>query len=302
MSILDCVVVGGGPAGLTAAIYLARFRRDFRLIDDGESRARWIPLSRNYPGFPEGVAGEDLLARMREQAVRYGAALGPGRVETLRRDGDGFRLVLADGETLAARTVILATGVAENQPALPNLIEAVKAGVVRICPICDGFETIGRRVGVLGDSDHAAAEALFLRTFSDQVTLVLTAPDALSPSRRQALAEARVEVVAAAVAQVRIEADGEVRVLRLEDGAPVRRFDTLYSAFGVTPQTALALGVGAACDADGRLVADDHRETSIPNLFAAGDMVRGLNQIGVAVGEAALAATAIHNRLPRPLA
>ena len=98
MSILDCVVVGGGPAGLTAAIYLARFRRDFRLIDDGESRARWIPLSRNYPGFPEGVAGEDLLARMREQAVRYGAALGPGRVETLRRDGDGFRLVLADGD------------------------------------------------------------------------------------------------------------------------------------------------------------------------------------------------------------
>ena len=78
--------------------------------------------------------------------------------------------------------------------------------------------------------------------------------------------------------------------------------EALALQFGVTPQTALALGVGAACDADGRLVADDHRETSIPNLFAAGDMVRGLNQIGVAVGEAALAATAIHNRLPRPLA
>src|SRR5665213_502985 len=120
---LDCVVVGGGPAGLTAAIYLARFRRDFRLIDGGDSRARWIPLSRNYPGFPDGVSGEDLLARMGDQARRYDAAIQPGTVEWLERTAEGFRLGLENGETLEASTVILATGVVENQPDLPHCVD-----------------------------------------------------------------------------------------------------------------------------------------------------------------------------------
>ena len=299
MDSLDCVVVGGGPAGLTAAIYLARFRRDFRLIDGGDSRAQWIPLSRNYPGFPDGISGEALLGLMREQARRYRAALQSGRVERLETGHDSFRLTLENGEILQARAVILATGVSENLPDLPHLGEAVKAGIVRICPICDGYETIGRAVGVLGGGDHAAAEALFVRGFSDRVSLVLIGDGApLSPQRRRALAEADIDVVVARIDQVRIEADGEVRVLHLQ-GEDARRFDTVYSAFGVTARSDLAVQAGARLDQDGRLVTDEHQETSVKGLFAAGDLVRGLNQIGVAVGEAALAATAVHNRAPR---
>jgi thioredoxin reductase (NADPH) len=293
-------VVGGGPAGLTAAIYLARFRRRFHLIDGGDSRARWIPLSRNYPGFPDGVTGEDLLTRLRDQARRYGAQTLEGQVEALEIDGDGFRLTLEDGAELRSATVILATGVVENEPNLPDCAGAVKRGLIRICPICDGYETVGKAVGVIGNSDHAAAEALFLRTYSDEVTLILVGEDCRLPGeRRQALAEAGIAVAATPIETVQVE-DGAIRALCL-DGAE-RRFDTLYSAFGTTPQAQLAVQAGAAQDAAGRLVVGDHCETSVKGLFAAGDLVRGLNQIAVATGEAALAATAIHSRLPRTMA
>ncbi len=211
-----------------------------------------------------------------------------------------IRIVLADGSELRAATVILATGVVENEPDLPDCIGAVKRGLIRICPICDGLETVGKAVGVVGDSDHAAAEALFLRTYSDDVTLILVGETpTLSPDRAKALAEVNVEVVLLPIDQVRIE-EGVIRALGVGGGE--RRFDTLYSAFGTTPQTQLAVQVGAERDETGRLVTGDHSETSVRGLFAAGDLVRGLNQIAVATGEAALAATAIHNRLPRQVA
>lgn len=295
--ILDCVVVGGGPAGLTAAVYLARFRRSFVLIDSGASRASWIPLARNYPGFPEGISGADLLKKVRAQAQHYGAPLVQARVEGLERTDRGFRLT--DGnEEWAARRVILATGVVENEPNLPGCLDAVRRGLVRICPICDGYEGAGKNVGVLGNSDHAAAEALFLRTYSDAVTLILVGGDChLPPERRRQLEDAGIPVVETPIEAVSLE-HGAISAFNLA-GGEIHRFDTVYSAFGVTPQFALADAVGARRDESGRLYVGDHQETSIPGLFAAGDLVRGLNQISVAVGEAALAATAVHNSLPR---
>lgn len=290
-------MVGGGPAGLTAAIYLARYRRRFRVFDTGSSRASWIPLSRNYPGFPDGLPGAELLGRMRAQALRYDAQLVEAKVETLRRTDGGFEVTTAAGRVRASR-VILATGVIENEPNLPDCLDAVRRGLIRICPICDGYEGAGKRVGVLGNSDHAAAEALFLRSFTQKVTLILVgeSPD-LPAERRRALEAADVTVIQGPIEAVAIE-NGAIRALNMAAGE-VHAFDTLYSAFGVTPRYALAEQVGAARDDDGRLIVGAHQETSVPGLYAAGDVVRGLNQIAVATGEAALAATAVHNSLPR---
>src|SRR5579875_1755194 len=106
--VLDCAVIGGGPAGLTAAIYLARFRRRVTVFDAGRSRAEWIPRSHNLPGFPDGVHGPVLLEKMREQARRYGAALQRTEVGSLERQGGVF-VVGVDGEPVQARTVLLAT-------------------------------------------------------------------------------------------------------------------------------------------------------------------------------------------------
>jgi thioredoxin reductase (NADPH) len=293
---LDAVIVGAGPGGLTAALYLARFRRDVLVVDGGDSRAAWIPITHNHPGFPDGVSGEALLDLQRRHALRYGAVIRPGTVEALSVEGAGFRLTLEGGETLRAPTVLLACGVEDNAPPLPGVERAVSQALLRICPICDGFEVSGQRVGVIGDNALGAREALFLRTYSDRLSLIhVGPPDALPADQREALALAGVTLIEAAIDSVELQPN-QPRALCFSDAGRVE-FDTLYSALGVTPRTGLALAAGARHDDQGRLVVDDHQQTSIPRLYAAGDMVRGLNQITTAQGEAAIAATAMHNRL-----
>ena len=291
----DCVVVGAGPAGLTAAIYLGRFRREALVIDAGASRAAWIPRSRNHPGFPGGVPGKTLLARMRRQAELYGAEVRPGNVSELKVLKRGFRLDVG-GERVRARTVILATGVIDNEPAIPGVEEAVMGGLVRICPICDGYEVIGKTVGVIGADEHGAREARFLTTYSDDVWLIHTGRrDALSQGERRRLKSAGVGIIETPIERVVLDRR-RVSALCFGPGEP-RRFDALYSALGVTPRIKLAVDAGARMDAEGCLLVGAHQETSVPGLYAGGDVVRGLNQISTAEGEGAIAATDVHNRL-----
>jgi thioredoxin reductase (NADPH) len=292
---LDCVVVGAGPAGLTAAIYLARFRRDFVVIDSGESRCARIPVSHNHPGFPGGVPGKRLLKRMRRQAEHYGATIRDGRVEAVVPERGGFRVRLA-GETLHARKVILACGVTDNEPPIPGVDAAVAQGLMRICPICDGYEVIGQSVGVIVKDIHGVREAIFLTTYSDDVTLIHLG-EALPPAERAALKKAGVELVATTID--RLVLDHRRLVAVCYGGGEPRRFDAVYSALGITPRNDLAEGAGAKLDASGRLFVTDHQMTSVEGLYAAGDLVRGLNQISTAQGEGAIAATDIHNGLRR---
>ncbi|HYE45619.1 MAG TPA: NAD(P)/FAD-dependent oxidoreductase [Caulobacter sp.] len=292
---LDALVVGAGPAGLTAAIYLGRYRRRFAVIDSGDSRAAWIPVTHNHPGWPDGIEGTELLARIREQAERYGPDIREGLVEVVKPTDDGFE-VTTDGGVLKAANVLLACGVKDNAPPIPGLEDAVRRALVRICPICDGYEVTGQRVGVIGDSDLGAREALFLLTWTDQVSLIhVGPPDALAARERAQLAKAGVSLIETPCDSVRLENDA----LSALCFGPERteRFDALYAALGCTARSDLAVGAGARLDDNGRLFVDDHQQTSVPGLFAAGDLVRGLNQITTAEGEAAIAATAIHNRL-----
>jgi len=292
---LDCVVVGAGPGGATAAIYLGRFRRRCVVIDAGESRATWIPRTHNHPGFPYGIGGKTLLRRMHHQAGRYGARIVRGLVEAVAPDDGGFRVELL-GRVVLARTVVLACGTVDKEPALPNVVDAIRAGLVRICPICDGYEVIGKAVGVIGDGPHGAREALFLTTYTDRVSLIhVAAPGALPAETRAELASAGVELIETPIERVILDR-ARISALCLGPGAP-RRFDALYSALGCTPRTGLARGAGATMDGEGRLIVDDHQQTSVAGLYAAGDLVRGLNQISTAEAEGAIAATDIHNRL-----
>ena len=151
---MDCLIIGGGPAGLTAAIYLARFRRQCLVVDMEASRASWIPVSHNLAGFPEGIAGPDLLALMRSQAERYGARIVQDKVELLTQsEHGGFVAVLGDGSRQPAKRVLLATGAKDVTPPLdlPDRKEAVRRGLLRYCPICDAYEVRGRKIALAGD-------------------------------------------------------------------------------------------------------------------------------------------------------
>ena len=300
--VLDCLIVGGGPAGLTAATYLARSRRSFALVDGGDSRARWIPTSHNIPGFPQGVTGEALLARMRAEAARYAGTTLRAEATAARRDGDLFRVTVGDAD-LVARRIILACGVKDREPERPDetgVFDAVKRGLIRICPICDGYESSGLSLGVLGSCDHAASEALFLRTYTDRITVIV--PQSLgrvSDARRRDLAEAGIALIEVEDRSLLIHG-ADVGCMAI--GGHEHRFDVVYAALGSDPRNDLALQLGAELGDDGRLRVDERCRTSQEGVYAAGDLVRGLNQVAVACGEAAQAAIAVHNSLPRNFA
>lgn len=293
---LDCLVIGGGPAGLTAAIYLARFRRRFQVIDSGASRAAWIPTSHNHAGFPDGIHGTTLLERMKAQAQRYGAPIRSGTVTRLERREDGVFVANVGQDQLTARTVLLATGVIDLEPDLPDLPDAVQRGLIRHCGICDGYEVIGHKVGVIGRGSGGLHEALFLRTYTDDVTLLSFGEDLLlSPEEQLRAQAAGIIVIREPVTSVTVESD-RITSMATRQGSS-HSFESLYSALGSTARSDLLHALGTILDENGCVATDEHQRSSTDGLFAAGDVVRSLDQISVAMGEAAIAATAIHNRL-----
>jgi thioredoxin reductase (NADPH) len=292
---LDCLVIGGGPAGLTAAIYLARFHVRVAIADAGASRAGLIPLTRNHAGFPEGIAGADLLARMREQALRYGATLAQTSIARLERAGDDF---VAHGETnsFRSRTVLLATGVSNHRPPMDEAMHAraLEQGLLRYCPICDGFEVTDQRVCVLGTGERGVKEAIFLRSYSRDLSLIAPAgAHDLSDEQRMALRDAGIAVVDGPCTSFAL---GE-NAIEVATPAGTQTFASLYPALGSTIHSELAVDLGARATDDGCLVVDSHQRTSVPGLYAAGDVVLGLDQISHAMGEGGVAATTIRNDL-----
>jgi thioredoxin reductase (NADPH) len=292
---VDCAIIGAGPAGLTAAIYLARFRRKIVLIDGGESRASLIPLSHNYPAFPGGVSGDALLGRLREQAARFGVSVTPGHVQTISKVGAEFE-VRYKSEVVVAPAVILATGVVDNEPPLSDSKAASKQGYLRHCPICDGYEVIDRNIAILGDGTRAVREAQFLLTYTKAITIVtLGKPLDAEASAELARLGGGIDVVTKAVRGFYVESD-RFRGLEMGDGA-VLDFDAVYVALGCQVRSELGKALGATYDEEGALRVDQHCQTSAPGLYAVGDLCSTLNQISVATGHAAIAATAIHNYL-----
>ncbi|MES2066012.1 MAG: NAD(P)/FAD-dependent oxidoreductase [Pseudomonadota bacterium] len=291
----DCIIIGAGPAGLTAAIYLARFHLRIRMFDCGSSRAALIPRTHNHAGYPGGVKGTELLRLMLEQAEEFGATREQAEVTEIVPTGDTFDVRVGD-HRYPARSVLLATGVVNHRPDMAGDVhdEALARGLLRYCPICDGYEVTDKRVGVIGTGDHGMKEALFLRGFTRDVTLI--APGAaheLDASCRAKLEDAGIVHVDGPCTPIRIAGD----TMEVTTPSGALRFDSVYPALGSTIRSSLAVAAGARATADGCLEVDDHQRTSIPGLFAAGDVVKGLDQISHAMGEAGVAATTIRNLL-----
>ena len=300
---LDCLIIGGGPAGLTAAIYLSRFHLRILVVDGGKSRATWIPTSHNHAGFPEGINGQELLDRMKEQAQLYGTRIETAQVTKLERDRESGHFVAEWGSgPVTAKTVLLATGVTNRRPPMDEALhaDALARGLIRYCPICDGYEVTDKRLGVIGSDSHGVAEAIFLRSYTADVTLI--APDAalkLRPDEARRLKEAGIECVDGPAQAVAIAEDCIV----VDTAEGHYAFDSVYPALGSDTHTQLAEMVGASLSGDACIKVDSHQRTSVEGVYAAGDVVLGLDQISHAMGEGGVAATTIRNDLAkeRPL-
>jgi|SRR5690554_90780 len=294
---VDVAIIGGGPAGLTAATYMRRFLRSCVVLDAGSSRACHIPESHNCPGFPQGVAGDELLRRMREQAEGFGARIVRARADGLREADGGFE-VAAGPERWVAGKVILATGLADRLPEGDWVEDAIACGAVRLCAVCDAYEAGDTRVAIHGPADGLSGHARFLRGYTRHLA-VLPSDHDVDPA---AAADMRALGAKVFPAGGTLEFDGRRCRWRTADGS-VATFDSVYPYLGYEGRNALVADWGLEAGEEGELKVDRHQQTGRPGLYAIGDVVSGLNQIAVAVGQAAVAATHAHNALrfvPRP--
>jgi len=294
---LDCLIIGGGPAGLTAAIYLSRFHLDIMVVDGGKSRAAWIPTSHNHAGYPEGINGADLLRRMREQAQLYGTRIETGQVTRIEKGEDGWVAEWGSGPVVA-KSVLLATGVTNRRPPMDMALhdDAMARGLIRYCPICDGFEVTDKKVAVIGTGERGTAETRFLRSYTSNLTLVSPdLPHELDDELRAELSDMGVTLIDGPVTA--IEPGYDTIALVTQSG----RYDfaSVYPALGSDTHILLAEMVGASLAGDTCVKVDSHQRTEVPSIYAAGDLVLGLDQIGHAMGEGGVAATTIRNDLAK---
>ena len=267
------------------------------MVDAGNSRAGWIPCSHNHAGYPGGINGKELLRLMREQAQMYGASIETGRVTRLDKIEGGFQVEWGAG-CVTARKVLLATGVTNRRPPMdPQLHDdAMARGLIRYCPVCDGYEVTDKKVAVIGTGTKGVSESVFLRGFTEDITLI--APD--GPHDLSAEDKARIE-------QFGIHCiDGPCSDIQAQEcticvatPAGPREFDSIYPALGSDTHTELAKQIGVEIAQDGTLPVDDHQRTSVAGLYAAGDVVLGLDQISHAMGEGGVAATTMRNDLAK---
>jgi thioredoxin reductase (NADPH) len=269
-------------------VYLARYNRTAIIFDRGASRARLIPMSHNHPAFI-GISGDELLRRLRQQTEFYRVGIEPVEVLRIEKRDKGFGVVL-DGAEVGAATVLLATGLTDRKPQLSGIDAAEAAGLVRYCPVCDGYEARDRTVVVIGRVEDALPKARFLRSFTGSVAI---APlDQATPAAAEL--DHGIELLPTPCS-VALAADR--LVLGFADGSH-RAVDCIYAACGCDVHSRLAVGLGAECDPVGTIRVNDRQQSSVAGLFAAGDVVSDLHQICIAEAHAAVAATAIHKLLP----
>ena len=294
---LDCLIVGAGPAGLTAATYLARFHRRVALVSAGESRAHYIPVSHNCPGFPFGISGTELLGKFTAQAAQFGVEAIDARVQRIE-SAKGKFVAHSDRQSWSARTVVLATGIVDRLPPVRSIEKGIADAVVRICAVCDGYEAHNHRIAVYGPPASVIQHASFLRTYSHHVSAVLSEPGELTPANRMLAIKLAVPVLPPPTA-IHLLKGADRKIIGCEVVWPERTetFDSLYPVLGADAKAGLATALGARVDENGELIVDGSLQTSVERLYAAGDVVSALNQISVAVGHAAIAASAIHHRL-----
>ena len=289
----DAVIVGGGLAGLSAALYLGRSHRRALLVDAGESMARWEPIVENYLGFPEGLSGQRLLDLGRSQVRKFGVHTIQDRITRIRREGEIFLLEGVD--TYRAACVLLATGLTHLLPDIPGA-DACLGQSVFFCKDCDAFRVRGKQIVVYGRRKEAARYALVMLAFSPSVTIVTDGKEPVwDRTWHEALVEYGVPIRREPINTL-VHSEGRLQRIQFEDDTFCRA-DAMFTTRGDVYHTALAEGLGAAEDEEGQLIVDGDMRTTVMGLYAAGCVTPANCQMIIAAGQGATAAQAIDHDL-----
>lgn len=290
----DCAVVGAGPAGLSAAIYLGRMRRSVIVLDARGGRSTWHQTNRNYLGFLDGVQPIALREIGEKQAERYGAVFHDALATEVTMNGDGAerRFVLATSAgDITARSLILANGVSDKFPEFEGSEECIGKSMFW-CIICDGYEAIDKRIVVLGHGDRAAALALEMLTFTPHITLVSWDKKLTIDKEKLGRLEDHGVKVHDSTCSVYQCTGGQLSFVQLDDGTKLE-LDMLFVAQRMEPNNKLAKQLNVRLDDDGFIVTDTEQVTNVEGVYAAGDITKLNNhQVSSAVHEGGMAAAA----------
>ncbi|MBA3762301.1 MAG: NAD(P)/FAD-dependent oxidoreductase [Chthoniobacterales bacterium] len=290
----EVIVIGGGIAGLSAAIYLGRAQRDTLVIDSGHSMAKWEPVVGNYLGFPEGVSGEDLLKFGRQQAEHHHVRFASDRIEEIQRE-DGDFVLRGKKQSYRAKRLLLATGIFHLPPEIPGVKECLGHSMF-FCKDCDGFRVREKNIAICGANDEAVEYALGMLLYSPCV-VIATNGEKPRWSRQHARWIEEYEIPVHLEKIVHVEhCDRQILSLQLADNQSVA-IENIFTTRGDVFHTQLAESLGANLDEDGQIEVDHCMRTTVPNLYAAGCVTPANCQMIIAAGQGAAAAQAINRDL-----
>lgn len=290
----EVIVIGGGVAGLSAAIYLGRAQRDTLVLDSGRSMAKWEPDVQNYLGFPKGVSGEQLLKAGQQQARRYDVVFMKDEIKSVRANRDCF-VLRGKKRTYLARRLLIATGIFHIPPNIPGVKECLGHSMF-FCKDCDGYRVRGKRIVICGANNEAVDYALGMLCYSPTV-IVVTNGEKPHWSKKHAawLKEYEIPVAKARITDLE-HRRRKIFALVFSGGTRVKT-DYIFTTRGDIFHTSLAKQLGAKLDEDGQIVVDHCMRTSVPRLYSAGCVTPANCQMIIAAGQGATAAQAINRDL-----
>ena len=292
----DVAIVGGGPAGLSAGIWLARYKHRVILIDSGDPR-NWETRGVNgFLGLPH-IRPAELRGIGRDEVRSFGVELVDGTCERVAcHDDEHFQLLLGDGRAVDARRLLLAIGLKDVWPDIPGL-EHVYGASAHVCPDCDGWDCTAKKVVVLGKGRRAVGMALDLTTWTDEIIICTNgAPADLDlPEYCQKLDALNIPVLESPITCVKHDRS-QLQSIEFEDGLQLDA-DKIFFAIGQYPADDLGAQLGCERDDGGHVIVDEHYRTSVRNCYAAGDIIPGAQLAVAAAGDGAIAALAIHKSL-----
>lgn len=303
--IKDTVMIGAGPSALAAAVYTTREDIDTTLYEKSAigGLAAITDMVDNYPGFPDGIEGMTLADQLQKQAERFGAKIDFGEASSITLNDDGTKTLVIDGQDVVAKTVLIATGSDYNKLGIPGEAELYGRGA-HYCATCDGAFYREKRLVVVGGGNSAIQEAIFLTRFATHIDLLVRstvkASDVLQQDLQRFVDEGKITVHLGVVPTAIVAEEGKVTHVDAKKGDEDARFDTdgVFIFVGLKPNTQFLVGTTVELDEQGLVKTDGHLETTMPGVFASGDVRSGATmQIASAVGEGATAALAIREYL-----
>ncbi|MEF8976993.1 MAG: NAD(P)/FAD-dependent oxidoreductase [Halapricum sp.] len=282
---IDVAIIGGGPAGSSAAVYTARADQETIIFDKGDGTTENVDYMENVYGFPDGATGPELVEVGQEQATKFGAEIVEEEVVRVAEENDGY-LIETEADEYKAQGIILATGASYESPAIPHVDDYEGKGV-SYCVECDAFFYKDSPVAIVGAGNYAAKEAMMMLDYTDDIRVLTNGNDLeMDEALQEQLQEAGIEIITEPVDH--IVGDEMVEGVELDDG-DVIEIEGLFVALGAAGGADIADMLGIPRDGS-YLDVDEDQYTGVENVYAAGDLTGGQRQVNVSIGEGTTAA------------